>query len=75
MSILTHIEFITDDGNDHSITIDDARALYKELHELFGEKQTTPVGPLQPYNPMVNPYTGTGPSSSWSGLTESTDNT
>jgi hypothetical protein len=42
MSILKTIEFVTTDGEAHAISIEDARLLYNELHELFGGKQTYP---------------------------------
>jgi hypothetical protein len=63
MSILTNIEFVTNDGTaSHVISIEDARKLYVELHELFGPTPvpvTDSVPYTTPYNPWIgpNPYT------------------
>jgi hypothetical protein len=49
MSILKSIEFVTNEGKEsHVLSIEDARKLYEELHELFGPKPV-PVAPSQPY--------------------------
>lgn len=52
MSIIKNIQFMTDDGNStHVISIEDARKLYEELHELFGPTPVA-VAPSEPYNPL-----------------------
>jgi hypothetical protein len=42
MSMLKTIEFVTKDGDLHKISIEDAKVLYGELHEMFGGKKTYP---------------------------------
>ena len=55
MSIIKNIQFMTDDGNStHVISIEDARKLYEELHELFGPTPVA-VAPSEPYNPLIGP--------------------
>ena len=61
MSILTNIEFVTNDGNSsHVISIEDARKLYEELHELFGPTPV-PVTDSVPYTTPYNPWIGPNP--------------
>jgi hypothetical protein len=57
MSILTNIEFVTNEGKEsHVLSIEDAKKLYEELHELFGPTPV-PVAPSEPYTaPNTAPY-------------------
>lgn len=36
-------------GEDHSMTYDEAEKLYQELNEIFGKKESIPYSPLDPY--------------------------
>ena len=65
---LTAIE-ITTEGGKAKLTIEEAKALYRQLHELFGEKVFTipsapivierwPTYPQVPWGPPWGPTTG-----------------
>jgi hypothetical protein len=62
---LTSIQLKTKDGEEITLLMDEARELYNQLHELFGDKTTyVPSAPiiierdrwLRPYQPYWQPY-------------------
>lgn len=63
-SIVRRIKIFPTQGNSIEITIEDARKLYEELHELFGEKKASP-SPFPPMPPVIPPKDSSPPKQPW----------
>jgi len=57
---VSQITVRTENGTDITLTLDEAKELYEQLHKLFGEKVTyipNPIPIVAPNNPWQIPYT------------------
>jgi len=50
---LTKIEFETKDGKKVSMSLDEAKDLHNQLHDLFGKKDTVFIPPPMPSPPII----------------------
>lgn len=69
---LTTLTFKRENGELITLAPNEARALYGQLHELFGGKHS--VAPLPPAQPRTSPHTWSPPSIAYSTALDSDRN-